>query len=525
MKFYFILEPVVSDLNTIFNKYFYLSEYFIINNWFFEFLPEFILATYILYSLTSLFNDMTGSILQLYRWVFVFFVLLGVLGIKLLMFNSIIAKIAFNFTLLNCFYTLFSKFFIVLLVIVILWISKNKLKNLNQLTCLLEFPVVVGFSVLFMFLLTSSYDFFGVYMSIEGLSLTLYVMAAMLYNGIVSVESAIKYFSLGAISSGILLFGVSILFGLVGSLDFLEVYLFLGNKSLYEPNILELKFSLLCILFGFFFKLSAFPCHIWVADVYEGIWTPITAFFAIVVKIALFLFFIRIVFNVLFRFIFFIQPLLVFVSIGSMFVGTFGALKQVRIKRFIAYTSINQVGFILLGIASVNLSGLIASLMYLILYSVMSLSFFTVLLNSEHFITRRSMIYLSDLQSLSLYNLEISKHLVLVIMSMAGLPPLAGFIGKLFLYFSAMESRLDTAILFSMVISIISTYYYLNLVKHIWFENQKTLKLFYFVSNPVIINLLRFFSVFLMFFVFILPIFLGKVIFASLSCMFPLIWG
>lgn len=150
-----------------------------------------------------------------------------------------------------------------------------------------------------------------------------------------------------------------------------------------------------------------------------------------------------------------------------MFVGTFGALKQVKIKRFIAYTSINQVGFILLGVASINLAGLVASLLYLCLYAIMSLSFFAVILNTEHFVTRRSMIYLSDLQSLSLYNFEVSKHLVLTILSMAGLPPLAGFIGKLFLYLSAIEARLDATILFSMLISIISTYYYLNLVKHI----------------------------------------------------------
>jgi len=183
--------------------------------------------------------------------------------------------------------------------------------------------------------------------------------------------------------------------------------------------------------------------------------------------VGLFLFFIRVVFNVLFRFIFFFQPVLVFVSVGSMLIGTFGALKQVRIKRFIAYTSINQVGFIMLGIASVNLIGLVASVMYIILYSLMSLSFFAILLNVEHFITKKSMLYLSDLQSLALCSLEASKHFVLVVMSMAGLPPLAGFIGKLFLYFSAIEARLDLAVFFSMIISIISTYYYLNLVKHV----------------------------------------------------------
>jgi len=148
-------------------------------------------------------------------------------------------------------------------------------------------------------------------------------------------------------------------------------------------------------------------------------------------------------------------------------VGTLGALKQVRIKRFIAYTSINQVGFIMLGIASLNLIGLVSALMYLILYSIMSISFFAIILNTEHIITKKSMVYLSDLQSLSLYNTEAGKHLVLVVLSMAGLPPLGGFIGKLFLYFSAMESRLDSIIFISMAVGIVSTYYYLNLVKHI----------------------------------------------------------
>jgi len=114
---------------------------------------------------------------------------------------------------------------------------------------------------LFLFLLTSTYDFFGIYLTLEGLSLTLYALASMTHQGIVSIEAAIKYFSLGAISSGIFLFGISLLFGLIGSLDFLEIQLFLSN-SLFLNNILEVKISLLCILFGFFFKLSAFPCHV-----------------------------------------------------------------------------------------------------------------------------------------------------------------------------------------------------------------------------------------------------------------------
>jgi len=165
--------------------------------------------------------------------------------------------------------------------------------------------------------------------------------------------------------------------------------------------------------------------------------------------------------------LFFFQPIFIIVSLGSMLVGSLGAIKQFRIKRFIAYTSINQVGFIFLGIASCNLTGLTASILYLVLYSIMSVSFFSLLLNSEHIVTKRSMIYLSDLYCFCFYNFKSSQHFVLVILSMAGLPPLAGFIGKLLLYFAVMESRLDYVILCSLLMSIISVYYYLSLVRYI----------------------------------------------------------
>ena len=510
------------------SKYFEVIDFdtsFFLENWVFDLIPEILLVSYILYSLVSVFNDNVKSVFQYYRWLFVFFVIFLVIlqNIIVVSFNTVPTKIILGCTWISCYYTLISKLIIITLVLLVLLISKNKIIKLNKLSCMIEFPLTVGFSVFFMFFLTSSYDFFSVYLSIEGLSLTLYVMAAMFYNGIVSIESAIKYFSLGAISSGILLLGISIIFSLIGMLDFLEIYVFLGNEYQSEFSFIEIKFAFLCIFFGLFFKLSAFPCHIWVADVYEGVWTPITAFFAIVVKITLFLFFIRVIFNVLFNFAFYFQILLLFVSLGSMVVGTFGALKQVRIKRFIAYTSINQVGFILLGIACLNLIGLIASFIYLILYSIMSISFFAIILNTEHIITKRSMIYLSDLQSLSLYNTEVGKHLVLVVMSMAGLPPLGGFIGKLFLYYAVMESRFDLIIFTSMLVGIVSTYYYLNLVKYIWFEKHKVLKLFYYIEDTFVTFLLRLCSLFLVFFVFFLSTFLTKSISISFSCMFPFI--
>jgi NADH-quinone oxidoreductase subunit N len=166
----------------------------------------------------------------------------------------------FGFSLINCFYTKISKISILTLAILVLYFSKKKLITGKNLNCALEFFIVLGFSILFLFFLTSTYDFFGFYLAIEGLSLTLYVLAGMLHHSVVSIEAAVKYFSLGAVSTGFLLFGISLLFGLVGSLDFLEVQLFLtGSQKCIV--LMELKVALSLILFGLFFKISAFPCH------------------------------------------------------------------------------------------------------------------------------------------------------------------------------------------------------------------------------------------------------------------------
>lgn len=223
-------------------------------------------------------------------------------------------------------------------------------------------------------------------------------------------------------------------------------------------------------------------------------------------------------FNVLFNILFCFQFLFSFIAIGSMIVGAFGALKQTRIKRFIAYTSINQVGFLLLGIASCNLIGLISIFIYLILYILMNIIFFSIILNTEHIITQRNMIYLSDFYMFSLFNNETSKYLVLTLMSMAGLPPLGGFIGKLFLYFSIIEARLDYILILSLLISILSTYYYLSLIRHILFEKCYNFKLYYYIKKNNINKLLNFFSIILIIFSLLLPYFFPIIISFSLSC-------
>jgi len=213
-------------------------------------------------------------------------------------------------------------------------------------------------------------------------------------------------------------------------------------------------------------------------------------------------------FDVLFNVLVFFQPLFIIVSIGSIFLGSFGALKQVRIKRFLAYTSISQVGFIFLGVSSGTVLGVFSSLMYLFLYVIMNLIFFSVFLNIEHIILRKNIIYLSDLYGLNLYTNEVAKHLSVTILSMAGLPPLGVFIGKLFLYFAIIEARLDFILVISLLMSLISTYYYLNFVRYMFFEKRLELKLYYYSKKIELTIILRGFSAFLITF----PIYLNNYI-------------
>ena len=250
----------IEKLRCVFQYNFYCEDFIPSSLFFLDLLPETFLAVFIFYTLITMFDD-KHSVFQFYRWLFNFLIIFLCLLVKICYFTPVINKLLFGFTWVNCFYTVFSKIFIVVLTILVLLVCLNKFQMGLTLSYLMEFPVIVGFSVLFLLLLTSSYDFFGVYLAIEGLSLTLYTLAGMLHFGVVSVEASIKYYSLGAISTGLFLFGVSLLFGLVGALDFLEVQLFLGG-SIAMFAVMEIQLAILCILFGFFFKLSAFPCHI-----------------------------------------------------------------------------------------------------------------------------------------------------------------------------------------------------------------------------------------------------------------------
>lgn len=378
-------------------------------------------------------------------------------------------------------YVLFCKGSLIFFSLVIFKSCENKflLLQTNQIEFLTEFFVIISFSIFFMFLLLSSTDFFSIYLALEGLGFSVYVLASISTEGLIAIEGAIKYFVFGALSGALYLVGSIFLFGSIGCLDLDFIYFFLLTDKfvLFSTEIL---IGFLLIIIAFCFKIGAFPFHTWVVDIYEAVWLPVLAFFSIVVKASLFFALYRILFYAMFPVLFLFQHIFGIIACGSMVFGTVCALREYRLKRFFAYLSISQVGFIFLGIASCNLLGFMSSFIYLFLYTLMNLILFCCFLNVEHRVTGRSMIYITDLYGLISYNVNISRILSLVSFAMAGLPPFGGFFGKLFIYFAVMSSELDLYVGFSLCLSILSSYYYLNLARHIYADKSFSPKLYCF---------------------------------------------
>jgi NADH-quinone oxidoreductase subunit N len=495
------------------------------NDCFLEILPEMVLIIVILFNLVVSLQLNASGLAVWYRWLYYFIAVFCCCCFKVFLGAQWIVggtKIIFGSVWLDCFYTNFSKLVILSLTIVVIIISKKKFSEIKS-GVLSEFLIIIGFAVLFMLFLASAYDLLVMYISVEGLSLALYVMAARTHSKFVAIEAAIKYFALGALSSGIMLYGISLFFGIFGALDFISILFFLGKSQAFYMQSAILNIGFLCVVFGFFFKIGAFPCHIWTPDVYEGVWTPVTAFFAIVVKLSLFFFFIRLLYNVYFSFLILWQPIFIFVAIGSIVVGALGALDQVRVKRFIAFASINQVGFFFLGVSCGTITGVVASIGFIMIYAIMSIGIFTILLNTKHLVTRGSLVYLSDLSHLGIQNPWASKSLGIIVLSMAGIPPLGGFFGKLFLYYALLGSFLDTVAFVTLLVNIISSYYYINIIRYLWFEKKIRQQLFFYEGGTVLQLLLKIICGLLVFFMLLVPVFYYTAYIATISMVAPLV--
>jgi len=348
-----------------------------------------------------------------------------------------------------------------------------------------EYILFLLFSTLSMLLMISSFDFLSLFLSIEFQTLCFYVLAASKRTSEFSTEAGMKYFLLGAFSSGILLFGCSLVYGFTGMTNFGDLRLLLtGVETEVSLPISGLVLGILFLGVGFLFKVSAAPFHMWAPDVYEGAPTSTTAFFALVPKIALFAVFFRIFFDAFYDLLASWQYILLICSGLSMIVGSFAALSQQRIKRLLAYSSIGHVGYMLLGFSCASLEGIEAVCIYLVIYVIMTLNVFGIVLamnsgssssgssssaaTGSH--TGSRLRYLSDFGMLSASHPVLAFTFACTLFSMAGIPPLAGFCSKFYIFFAALSSGLYALAILGVLTSVVSCFYYIRLIKIMYFE-------------------------------------------------------
>ena len=325
-----------------------------------------------------------------------------------------------------------------------------------------EYPVLILFSTLGIMVLVSAADLIALYLGLELMSLPLYVLAASNRDSVRSAEAALKYFVLGALSSGMLLYGASLIYGFTGTVSFA------GIAAAAKGGDIGLIFGLVFLFAGLCFKISAVPFHMWTPDVYEGAPTPVTAFFASAPKVAAIAIFIRAAVGAFPGIVSEWQQILVFVSIASMALGAFAAIGQRNIKRLMAYSSIGHMGFALVGLAAGTAEGVQGVLVYMGIYLTMTLGAFTVILamrRGDDMVEE-----ISDLSGLARTSPALALFLAVLLFSLAGIPPLAGFFAKYFVFLAAIKAGLYVLAVIGVVTSVVGAYYYLAIIKIMYFD-------------------------------------------------------
>jgi len=337
-----------------------------------------------------------------------------------------------------------------------------------------EFTILFILATLSMLILLASNDLLTFYLSIEFQSLSLYVLAALPRHSEFSTEAGLKYFLLGAFSSGLLLFASSIIYGISGQTSFDDIALLSSNLSSTNKELYEgLNIAFIFLFVGILFKMTAVPFHMWAPDVYEGAPTNVTAFFSIVVKTALVGFLAKNLSTSFYDFSATWKGVLLFSSGISMIVGALGALAQSKIKRLLVYSGIGHSAFILLGLCTQSIEGQESSFLYIFLYVIMSINVFAFLLSLQNIGKKSRIRYISDLRGLSLTQPVLAAAFSLTMFSMAGIPPLAGFLSKLSIIFSALSTSLYVNSIIAILASIISCFFYIRCIKIIYFEKKQ----------------------------------------------------
>ena len=360
----------------------------------------------------------------------------------------------------------FSNFFKILILISSLFVlnsSKNFIID-NKLDKF-EYPIIILISILGMFFMVSSNDLILFYLGLELQSLSLYILAAIDRDNLRSSEAGIKYFVLSALSSGLLLYGCSLLYGFTGSTNF-EII----SNELNKQNTGAI-FAMVFILVGLAFKISAVPFHMWTPDVYQGSPTSITSYFAAVPKVAGLAVFIKFMYipfsNILLEW----QTIIIFISIASMILGAVAAIGQKNLKRLLAYSSIGHMGYALAGIATGAINGFKSSIVYITVYVVMNIGAFSCL-----YLMKKEGEYkenISDLSGISKKHPLLAMSFLIILFSLAGIPPLGGFFAKFYIFSSVLEQKMYTLAIIGLLTTVISAVYYLKIIKTIYFDENK----------------------------------------------------
>ena len=344
----------------------------------------------------------------------------------------------------------------------VLIISSTYLKTFKIYN--IEYPILILSSILGMMVMISSNDLIVFYMGLELQSLALYVLATYNRDQLKSSEAGLKYFVLSALSSGLLLYGCSLIYGFTGSTNFNII------ASQLNSNEYALTFGIVFILVGLAFKISAVPFHMWAPDVYEGSPTSVTLFFTMVPKIAALTVFIRFLYVPFLNLIDQWQMILVFLSIASMLFGAIAAIGQKNLKRLIAYSSISHIGYALAGLATGSNDGIQSSVIYITIYIIMNLGFFSCLL-----MMKRNNVYyekIEDLSGLSKNHPLLSLSLLVILFSLAGIPPLAGFFAKFYIFKSVIEQSMYFLAIVGLLSTVVAAFYYLRIIKIMYFDEE-----------------------------------------------------
>ncbi len=361
-------------------------------------------------------------------------------------------------------FSIFMKILTLLFCSFILISSKDYIKSNNMDK--IEYPIIILSSVVGMFLMISSYDLIVFYLGLELQSLCLYILASFNKNEEKSSEAGLKYFILSALATGLILYGCSLIYGFTGSTNFSTI-----AKNLNEASLGGI-FGIVFIISGLAFKISSGPFHMWTPDVYEGSPTSVTGFFALVPKIAALSVFIRFMYVPFINVIDQWQTIIVFLSVSSMIFGAFAAIGQSNIKRLMAYSTISHIGYALAGIATGTNSGIQSTIIYLTIYLVMNLGAFGCIFALK----RENVFYenINDLSGISKHHPMLALSFLIIFFSLAGIPPLAGFFAKFYVFMAVIEVKMYTLAIIGLITTVVSAFYYLRVIKIVYFDKAKT---------------------------------------------------